>query len=204
MVNEPSGEAVPGCELDAQASEVLVFWFGAVDGDAPRAEWFRKDAAFDEQIRRRFGAAIDAALAGGLVAWEASPAGALARIVVLDQFTRNAFRDQARAFAGDALALASAKQMVARGWDQALPPVQRSFVYLPFEHAEDLAMQDESIRLFGALAAAHPPSADVLVWAHKHRDIIVRFGRYPHRNAALGRASTPEELAFLAQPGSRF
>jgi uncharacterized protein (DUF924 family) len=204
MVGETGWGIVPGDAPDAKAAEVLVFWFGAIDGQAARPEWFRKDAAFDSQIRQRFGEVIEAALAAALTGWDATPSGALARIVVLDQFTRNAFRDQARAFAGDAPALAAARAMLGRGWDLVLPPVQRSFVYLPFEHAEDLAAQDESIRLFSALASTHPPSADALAWAHKHRDIVVRFGRYPHRNEVLGRTSTAEELAFLAEPGSRF
>lgn len=193
-----------GDSLEDGAREVLEFWFGAVDGTQSRAEWFRKDAGFDALIAQRFGAVIDEALANGLAEWTCGPRGALARIVVLDQFTRNVFRDTARAFAGDVLALAAAREMVRLGWDRLLPPVQRSFVYLPFEHAEDLAAQDESMRLFTALAAEHPASADTLVWAEKHRVIIERFGRYPHRNAALGRASTAEELAFLAEPGSRF
>lgn len=190
--------------LDRGARAVLEFWFGAVDGNASRAEWFRKDAVFDSNIARQFGATIEAALTGGLGEWASGPRGALARIVVLDQFTRNVFRDTARAFAGDALALAAAREMVKHGWDRLLPPVQRQFAYLPFEHAEDMAAQDESIRLYSALAAEHPASADTLIWAEKHRVIIQRFGRYPHRNAALGRASTAEELVFLAEPGSRF
>lgn len=191
-------------DLNPAAREVLEFWFGAVDGNRSRAEWFRKDATFDVQIAARFGAQVEQACAGALRDWDQTPSGALARILLLDQFTRNIHRDTARAFVGDALALETAQALVASGGDQTLPPVQRSFVYLPYEHAEDLAMQDESIRLFSALAEAHAPGADTLKWAHKHRDIIVRFGRYPHRNAVLGRASTAEELAFLQEPGSRF
>ena len=190
--------------LDRGARAVLEFWFGAVDGNASRAEWFRTDAVFDSNIARQFGATIEAALTGGLGEWASGPRGALARIVVLDQFTRNVFRDTARAFAGDALALAAAREMVKHGWDRLLPPVQRQFAYLPFEHAEDMAAQDESIRLYSALAAEHPASADTLISAVKHGVIIQRFGSYPHRNAALGRASTAEELVFLAEPGSRF
>jgi uncharacterized protein (DUF924 family) len=190
--------------LPAQALEVLDFWFGGESANEPREAWFRKDPAFDERIRQRFGGLIEAALAGGLREWHESPGGALARVVVLDQFTRNTFRDSARAFAGDALALQAAQEVVARGWDLLRPPVQRQFIYLPFEHSESLAMQDESMRLFSALAVAHPASADGVIWAGKHRDIIVRFGRFPHRNQALGRASTAEEEAFLQQPGSRF
>ena len=187
-------------------SEVLAFWFGNPPVTAPRAEWFRKDEAFDATIRDRFGAVIEAALARALEGpdWPGTPTGVLARLIVLDQFTRNAFRGTARAFAGDGSALAWARALVASGGDRELPPLQRWFVYLPFEHAEDAAMQAESLRLFGALAAEHPALDDARVWAVKHAEVIARFGRYPHRNAILGRKSTPEELAFLAQPGSSF
>ena len=188
--------------LPADACAVLDVWFG--DEDVRRDEWFRKDAAFDGSIRARFGSVLRAALAGGLTEWDGVPQGALARIVVLDQFTRNAFRDTPRAFAGDALALAAARAMVAAGADRALTPLQRWFVYLPFEHSEDVAMQAESMRLFGLLAADHPPLADTLEWAHRHQVVVQRFGRFPHRNAILGRDSTPEEEAFLREPGSRF
>jgi len=186
------------------AREVLAFWFGEPPATTPREVWFRKDAAFDAQVRQRFGATLEAALAGRLGHWDATPAGALALVVVLDQFTRNAYRDTPRAFAGDAPALAAAQALVAAGGDRALAPLQRWFVYLPFEHAEDLGLQRQALQLFGALAAEHPSLADASEWARKHHDVIARFGRFPHRNAILGRASTPEEEAFLAQPGSRF
>jgi uncharacterized protein (DUF924 family) len=193
--------------MDAQAQAVLDFWFGP-DTDPghaqPREQWFRKDAAFDATIAERFGALIEQALGGGLEAWAEQPASALARVIVLDQFTRNAFRDTARAFAGDTRALAAARRMVHDGTDRRLLPVQRIFVYLPFEHAEDLALQQEALRLFGQLAAEDPARADLLMWARKHHDVIARFGRFPHRNAALGRTSTDEESRFLAEPGSRF
>jgi uncharacterized protein (DUF924 family)/predicted GNAT family acetyltransferase len=190
--------------LDDRAAQVRAFWFGEPETTTPLAAWFRKDPAFDAQVRERFGALIETALAGGLQTWDDTPAGALARIVVLDQFTRNAFRDSARAFAGDALALAAARSLVARGEDQALPPLQRWFAYLPFEHAEDLAAQQQSMALYTALAEAHPALADARHWAQKHFEVVERFGRYPHRNALLGRVSTPEELAYLQQPGSGF
>jgi uncharacterized protein (DUF924 family) len=192
---------------DPQAAQVLAFWFGAADDparDKPRAAWFKKDPAFDAQIRTSFGDRIEQALAGGLAHWALEPAGALARIIVLDQFTRNAFRDTARAFAGDALALIAARELVASRGDLALPGVQRQFAYLPFEHAEDLRMQDESMRLFGQLARDEPALADLLTWAQRHHAIIERFGRFPHRNALLGRTSTPQELDFLREPGSSF
>lgn len=186
---------------------VLDFWFGR-PGDAghgtPRIEWFRKDAAFDATIAQRFGALIELALAGGIDDWADTPDGALARLLVLDQFTRNVHRDTARAFAGDAKALAGAQRMVNEGADRGLLPVQRMFVYLPFEHAENLALQQESLRLFGQLAADDPARADLLDWAQKHHDVVARFGRFPHRNQALGRPSSAEEIEFLAQPGSRF
>jgi uncharacterized protein (DUF924 family) len=189
-------------DLPSDARDVLDFWFG--DGLQSRPEWFRKDPAFDAQIRDRFGSLIDPALRGELTAWMQQPASALAHIVLLDQFTRNVFRDTPRAFAGDTLALQAAQDMVARGFDRRLTPRQRSFVYLPFEHAEDRAMQQESLRLFGQLADEHPEVADLLEWARKHQVIVERFGRFPHRNQLLGRDSTPQELAFLSEPGSRF
>ncbi|MCL4697605.1 MAG: DUF924 family protein [Burkholderiaceae bacterium] len=188
----------------AAIEPVIDFWFGTPPVEQPRAEWFRKDAAFDEQIRARFGSLVEEALNGGLRACDATPHGALARIVLLDQFTRNLFRGTARAFAGDALALAAAQAMVARGDDRWLGGVMRTFVYLPFEHSEDAAMQAESLRLFARLTAEYPALADAEVWAKKHEVIIARFGRYPHRNEALGRVSTVEEVAFLKEAGSSF
>jgi uncharacterized protein (DUF924 family) len=188
--------------IDPQAAAVLDFWFGAPDSSGAlktRPEWFRKDEAFDASIRERFGATIEAALAGGLRDWDETPDGALARVIVLDQFTRNAFRGTPRAFAGDALALQAARAMVARGDDARVAPLRRQFVYLPFEHSEDRAMQAESLRLFEALALG-----DLHEWARRHAVIVERFGRFPHRNAILGRQSTPEEIEFLKQPGSGF
>jgi uncharacterized protein (DUF924 family) len=193
--------------IDAEAQAVLDFWFGA-DGDAAqgvaRKEWFIKDDAFDRRIGDRFGATIERALRGELDAWDEAPRAALARIVVLDQFTRNAFRGTPRAFAGDAQALAAAKVLVAAGCDEALPAFMRAFAYLPFEHAESLPMQDESVRLFTRLAGADAQFASMLDFAHRHRAVIARFGRFPHRNAILGRRSTAEEMAFLKEPGSSF
>ena len=192
--------------MNAQAAAVLDYWFGAPgtpEHGQTRPLWFTKSAATDDEIRRRFGDLVKAALRGECDHWRDGDAGeALALIVLLDQFTRNMFRDSARAFAGDAKALAVARQLVADKRDRALTPLQRWFAYLPFEHSESVADQHESLRLFGELAAAG--LAEPLVWARKHYEVIARFGRYPHRNAALGRASTAEELAFLEQPGSRF
>ncbi len=187
--------------------DVLAFWFGAPgspEHGRAREQWFRKDERFDREIAARYGTLIERALAGELASWASEPASALAQIIVLDQFTRNAHRDSPRAFAGDARALAAARALVAGGGDKALLPVQRSFVYLPFEHAEDLQAQDEGVALYLQLAAEDPQMSDAIDWARRHQVIIARFGRFPHRNAVLGRTSSPEELAFLQQPGSRF
>ncbi len=191
--------------MDTTPRDVLEFWFGAEgspERGQPRGVWFRKDPAFDESIRARFGGAVEAALAGAFADWDAVADGALARVVLLDQFTRNIHRDTPRAFAGDAKALALARSLVAAGQDRTLGPYERWFVYLPFEHAESLAAQDESVRLYTQLAQDGWP--DALTWAKKHYDVIARFGRFPHRNDILRRASTPEEVEFLKQPGSRF
>jgi uncharacterized protein (DUF924 family) len=193
--------------LDPRATEVLDFWFGAPDQPfhlQTRPEWFRKDPAFDAQIRTRFGTLIEAALRGELQGWAALPRSALARIVVLDQFPRNVFRGSARMFDGDVLALAAAREMLASGTDRSLAGVQRQFVYLPFEHSEVLANQQQALHLFGQLEAEQPALQGLTEWARKHHDIVARFGRFPHRNATLGRPSTPEELEFLKQPGSGF
>jgi uncharacterized protein (DUF924 family) len=194
--------------VDADA--VLDFWFGPPDERGPlqtRPQWFRKDDAFDAQVVRRFGALIEQALLGGVDHWAMPPLRplpALARVIVLDQFTRNAFRGSARAFAGDAMALQTARALVASGLDRELTGVQRLFVYLPFEHAEDLAHQRTSVQLFEQLGRDEPALAGLLEWAQRHHDIVARFGRFAHRNAVLGRASTPEEIDFLKLPGSAF
>lgn len=188
------------------AVEVLDVWFGTAQDpfwNRQRPEWFKKDEAFDRQIRDRFGALIEQALSDRLSGWTA-PHAILAHILVLDQFTRNAFRGDARSFAGDGRALVLARHLVTTGDDAALVPIQRGFAYLPFEHAEDLAMQDEAVRLFKALEAADPAQQLNRDYAERHRVIVARFGRFPHRNAILGRASTAEELAFLETPGSGF
>ena len=190
--------------------EVLNFWFGPPDHPdygQKRPQWFRKDEAFDALIAQRLGTLIEGALVGAIDDWvgtAASPLPALARVIVLDQFTRNAFRGSARAFAGDAMALQTARWLVASGLDRQLTGVQRLFAYLPFEHAEDLAHQRTSLQLFEQLGRDEPTLADLLDWARRHHDVVARFGRFPHRNAALGRVSSPEEIAFLQQPGSGF
>ena len=191
----------------ATPAEILAFWFGQ-PGEAgygqPRGEWFRKDADFDAEIRRRFLPAVDAALAGQLTDWTNDRQGLLALLILLDQFPRNLFRGEAKGFAGDPPALQLAETALAAGWDHGLSAVEKLFIYLPFEHSEALADQERSLALFAALAAAHPGNDGFLDYARRHHEIIARFGRFPHRNAALGRSSTPEETSFLAQPGSGF
>jgi uncharacterized protein (DUF924 family) len=186
------------------AQAVLQFWFGDASPAVSRPEWFRKNDAFDHEIAQRFGPLIEQALRDELSGWQGNTETALAQVIVLDQFTRNVFRNTPRAFAGDPLALAAARTMLDRGQDQDLPPWQRFFAYMPLEHAEDLAMQDESVRRFTQLAAQAPDTQELLDYAKRHRDVIARFGRFPHRNAILGRPSTPEEVEFLKQPGSGF
>lgn len=186
---------------------ILDFWFlptGTPGSNETRPEWFRKDAAFDAQIRLRFGQLLEQALSGSFVSWESTLQGTLARILLLDQFTRNAFRDSARAFAGDPLALANAQTLVANGGDRQLAPLQRWFAYLPFEHAEDLALQESSVALFSQLQQENGTFAAALDYALQHRAVIARYGRFPHRNSILGRASTPAEQEYLRQPGAGF
>ena len=194
--------------MQSGPQQVLDFWFGASGSEGygqARREWFVKKPAFDAAIRERFGALIDGAIQGGQRDWdEAGPQGVLARILLLDQFTRNVYRDTPAAFAGDALALAAAQGLVDAGADRHLLPVQRSFVYMPFEHAEDAFQQERAVELFSRLDAEHPGFESSLDYAHRHRGVIARFGRFPHRNAILGRVSTPDEIEFLRQPGSRF
>ena len=192
--------------MDIAASDVIDFWFapeGSPERGRARDVWFRKDPAFDEEIRRRFGEAVAIALAGGYGEWCATARGALARVLLLDQFTRNVFRDTPRAFAGDALALRLADAAAERGDDRALIAVERWFAYMPFVHAESTLAQRRAVELFRRLRD-ETGLADPLEWAEKHAEVVRRFGRFPHRNAILGRASTAEELAFLAMPGSRF
>lgn len=191
----------------AEVQQVLNFWFGPLgselDGEL-RAVWFKKDEAFDAEVQQRFGALLDQALAGGLQTWDRSAFGTLAHVLLLDQFTRNAFRGQPRAFAGDAHALRSALALIERGQDAKLSTLQRWFIYLPLEHAEDLALQQRCVALFEALAGADARLAGALDYARRHLAVIERFGRFPHRNAILGRPSRAEELAYLAQSGSGF
>ena len=167
--------------------DIVAFW-----REAGPKRWFKKDAAFDEAIRARFLGAHEAAAAGKLTDWEATAQGALALLILLDQFPRNMFRDDARAFATDPLARAIAAGAIVRGFDGQVAVELRAFFYLPFEHSENLADQERGIAFYKAAG-----DADGLKWAGIHADIIRRFGRFPHRNKVLGRATTPEEQTFL-------
>ena len=178
---------------DPRARAILEFWF---HGDAERKEWFRKDDAFDAEIRAKFLGLYEEAERGGLASWLESPADCLALIILMDQFPRNMFRGSARTFATDPRALAAARHAVDAGYDKRVGEIARTFFYLPFEHSENLADQERALQLFEGQAN--------LEWARKHWEIIRRFGRFPHRNAVLGRQSTPAEIEFLKEPGSSF
>lgn len=197
----------------AGASEVLRYWLGdALERGWPSqsrsAFWFGGGKAEDAAIVERFGAFVEQALAGGLTHWESTPLDRLALVIVLDQFTRNAYRGQARAFAGDARAQALACDALQRGWHAELPLAGAVFLYMPLMHAEDVVLQEECVRRFEKLQADAPPERrqdlqGSVKFAREHRDIVARFGRLPYRNAALGRTSSAEELEFL-RDGPRF
>ena len=180
---------------DARIDELLGFWFAP----GGRERWFAADPGFDRELAARFSGLVAEAAAGGLEGWRDSVQGSLALCLVLDQLPRNLWRGTPRAFATDAQAREVAKGALAAGLDRGLPPELRLFFYLPFEHSEVLADQDRSVELAASLG-----DAEWLEYAWRHRAVIRRFGRFPHRNAALGRESTAEERAFLEQPGSRF
>jgi uncharacterized protein (DUF924 family) len=186
--------------------DVLAFWFGTAELTkqlSPRREWFSKDTAFDDEIRQRFGEAAAQALAGGLDAWRQDPAGCLALIILLDQFPRNLHRGTADAFAGDTLALGHALFALDHGYDNHVAPVARWFFYLPLVHCESLERQRDGLTRFRTLEGT-PGYAAAVDSAEKHLAIVERFGRFPHRNAILGRQSTPEEAEFLKTEGSSF
>jgi uncharacterized protein (DUF924 family) len=184
------------------ARDVLDFWFEGDPNQFRRARRMAADPDFDAVIRDRFGLTHRAALDGALDGWAATPEGALALVIVLDRFSRNIHRGCFRAFAGDAHARRIAREAIERGADVSLTPVQRHFLYLPFSHSEHIADQDLSVRLTAKLIGEF--SNEARDYAEHHRDIIRRFGRFPHRNAALGRANTPAELTYLAEPASGF
>ena len=194
---------------------LLDWWFGADPGTATEVAaarqrlWFGKRDSQDHEAKVRFGALVEQALTGELPGWADEPQGWLAQLILLDQLPRMIFRDTPRAFAGDSLAQPLLQDGLERSWDRGLAPIQRVFAYLVFEHAEDLPLQNRAVELFANLvneAAADEQAlfADFLDFAERHQRVIARFGRFPHRNAILGRASTDVELAFLREPGSRF
>ncbi|QSP95608.1 DUF924 domain-containing protein [Marinobacter salinisoli] len=175
--------------------EILDFWFTELEPE----QWWQKDEALDSMIRSRFGPVHAQAKAGELFQWRETAPGSLAEILVLDQFSRNIYRDNAASFACDPLALGLAQVAVSKGFDLALSPVQRSFVYMPFMHSESRRIHVEAVRLFESLGIENN-----LDFEYQHKKIIDRFGRYPHRNRILGRVSTPEETEFLQQEHAGF
>ncbi len=190
----------------SQAEKILDFWFdqpGQQSYGKPRQIWFAKKPEFDLEVRSRFLSDYEQAATGNLDEWKNSPLSCLALILLLDQFPRNMFRGTAQAFATDWQALSTAQYAVAQAYDRELLSVQRWFIYCPFEHSENLEHQNQAVALFGQLGD-DPDSADTINYAIRHREVILRFGRFPHRNEILGRASTPEEEEFLKQPGSSF
>lgn len=207
---DAKGIAADYALLDEEARAVLDFWFGEPGTPAfgqPSKRWFQRDDAFDALILERFGATLERARRGECDGWARTPLGALALIVVLDQFSRNTCRGRADAFAADEQALAVARRLVDTGRHLDLPsPEHRAFAYLPFEHAESRTAQRESVRLFEALAreTGSRDKGSYFDYACLHAAVIERFGRFPHRNAALGRESTPDECAFLREPRSAF
>ncbi len=200
--------AIPIRERSAIA-ELFTFWFGNAQAEGVsytqrRRLWFTKDPELDAQIRDRFLPLYQQAAAGDLERWQQSPQGCLALLLLLDQFPRNMFRNTPQAFATDSQALAIAETAIDQGFDRAVLPIQRLFFYLPLEHCEDRIRQQRSVDLFRQLHAEAEEFADTLDYAQRHQAVIDRFGRFPHRNAILGRPSTVEELEFLQQPGSSF
>ncbi|MEY4563396.1 MAG: hypothetical protein RLZZ618_2673 [Pseudomonadota bacterium] len=181
---------MPSPNSPRSSDEVVTFW-----RDAGPAAWFRKDDAFDADFRQRFESAHEAAAAGSLTAWEATAEGTLALLILLDQFPRNAYRGSARMFATDRLALAVADKALTQGFDLQVDPSLRNFFYLPFMHSEQLADQDRVVGL------TTPLGGEALRFANVHRDIIARFGRFPHRNPLLGRQTSPDEQRFLDEGG---
>ena len=202
--------STPPNSLPAPAA-ILSFWFGPpTDPDYGhyRKAWFTKSADFDKQIRQQFLGDYEKAAAGEYASWQAEPLSAVALLLLLDQFPRNLFRGEPRSFATDAQALGVAQQLVNTGIDKTLMPAHRFFVYVPFEHSEDIAHQNRCVELMSALVHEEGDLDEGLKggldYAIRHRDVIERFGRFPHRNEILGRQSTPAEVEYLKQPGSGF
>jgi uncharacterized protein (DUF924 family) len=200
--------------LPPRAAAVLDYWFGDLDQTpeyfARRTGlWFGGDPGVDEHIRRTFEGDVDDAVAGRLASWDETPKGSLSRIVLLDQFSLQLYREQPRSYDQAALALPIAERAIERGWEFVLTPAERVFLYLPFEHAEDLARQERSVALFESLVRGAPPELRAVMegyhhWAVRHHRVVARFGRFPDRNEVFGRPSTPEELAFLASDAAPF
>ncbi|VVP35186.1 hypothetical protein PS838_04551 [Pseudomonas fluorescens] len=200
--------------MPAPWQPLLEWWFGTFESSSEVAAdkgrlWFGKRDSQDLEARTRFGGWVEQALAGGLTEWAQRPEGWLALVLLLDQLPRMIFRDSPKSFAGDLRAQALVAQGIAADFDRQLRPIERVFIYLVFEHCENLAVQNEAVSRYIDLVAQQPESDqtlfnDYLDYAEQHQQVIARFGRFPHRNAVLGRASTAEELAFLSRPGSRF
>ncbi|MEW6120499.1 MAG: DUF924 family protein [Pseudomonadota bacterium] len=200
--------------MNTQPEHVLEFWFGSGASNAEIAArqgslWFGKSPENDRKVADRFADTLIAARAGQLDHWAKTPHGRLALIIVFDQFPHHIHRDEALAFATDPQALGLALDALAAGEDRRLTLIERVFLYLPLEHAESLALQEQSVALYDALHREAAPDerelfASFLDYARRHRDVVAHFGRFPHRNAILGRASTPGEIEFLKQPGARF
>jgi uncharacterized protein (DUF924 family) len=189
-----------------EATALVDFWFGppsSAERAKQRAVWFKIDPEFDGELRRRFSALQKRAAAGACADWALEAESCLALILLLDQLPRNLYRGAAEAFATDAMARAAAQTALSRGFDRSLPASWQQFIYLPFEHSEILADQERSVTLFAALAR-DPAFAGSLDYAKSHHAIVARFGRFPHRNRALGRPSTAAEEAFLTEPNSSF
>ena len=187
---------------ESEIERILAFWFGTSDLTQPvdyRDAWFKRDDAFDAEIRRHFAEDVERGLRGERDFWASHAAGALALLLLLDQFPRNLFRGTPKAFAGDGRAHKVAGLAIGRGFEAAMSQRHRIFLYLPFEHSEELRDQERSVILFATLDDQRGYD-----YAVRHRDIVARFGRFPHRNEALGRESTPEEIEFLKTPGSSF
>ena len=200
--------------LNTNTAEIIQFWFGdLVDGlpdEAHQALWYRGDKSDDIFIQQHFGALLTAAAAGQLVEWESTPAGRFALILLLDQFSRNCARGTAQAFAYDAQAMALLQEGLVQGADKALLPIERQFFYMPLQHSEVLALQNQGVALFQALRDETQNTAGAALFqqcfefAQQHQAIIAQFGRFPHRNAVLERASTEEEIVYLQGGGARF
>ena len=180
---------------DIGFTEIIDFWFEEIE----QKQWWVKDAAFDQLIKQRFATVHQQATNAELYVWRQAPLGRLAEIIILDQFSRNMFRDTAQSFAYDSIALVLAQEAVANGADKQLNAAQKSFLYMPYMHSESLTMHEQAVKLYRQKGLEYN-----LDFEHQHKAIIERFGRYPHRNAILGRESTPEEITFLQQPGSSF